>query len=179
MNRRKFLGAVVSFLKRVQESVRAHRAEKYRAGKHPLHSWDVPVDGSGEDAIWSRFGDDSFWSFYMGKPTLEDLLGKKLGAESDSAGADEQFALEHPSLAMLMMATPMMAGKRRKVCTLTIVFEDGMCKAGIRERDQSKSLWVSSGTLYGVFDALETALQDVPVRWRHIADEQSRGRAKG
>lgn len=102
------------------------------------------------------------------------------GQEPESADRvciDAKLAESYPVLNEFLTATPMLNGKRRKVATLNVVYEDGRCKVGLRERDRELSLWVSAESLGDALKALEEALNERPVQWRKVnGDYKSRGR---
>jgi len=97
---------------------------------------------------------------------FDDVFGKPRSEENDTAADDSQFRERYPVLAVMLFDTPVLGKKRRAPATLTIVCEDGVVKAGLRDRDREMSLWVSSETVGGVFAALEEALGERPVRWK-------------
>lgn len=103
---------------------------------------------------------------------FEDVFGQSGKVDRDRVLDDAAFQKQFPILYEMMTATPTIEGKRRKVCTLTIVCEDGMAKAGLKDRDRDLSLWVSAQSLGGVFTALEEALTARPVAWRRITDDR-------
>jgi hypothetical protein len=109
---------------------------------------------------------------------LDDVFGRERPSDSSSAGEDAKLASLCPTLHELLTSTPLVAGKRRTVSTLTIVVEDGVFKAGLRDRDRMLSLWVSGEGLAGALDALEEALGRRPVPWRKTPEAYSRNRPK-
>lgn len=103
---------------------------------------------------------------------LSDILGAKQNTGTPAA-ADKEVGKKYPALHLMLTATQDDEGKLRQTCTMTIVCESGLWKAGLRERDRSMSLWRSSKTLEGVYGALEEALTGGEADWRE-SDSKSR-----
>ena|ERR1039457_1111512 len=114
------------------------------------------------------FGEKAFLLEYMQMGRFHDVFNGQSKAGAVTAVNDADFEKQFPTLAALMTLQVDDDQQPRKVCTLTIVCEDGQVKAGINERDRGLSLWTSSQTLGGVFAALEEALGQRPVAWRKV-----------
>lgn len=84
----------------------------------------------------------------------------------NQAFSDPDFATKWPTLHAFLTQVQDDSGKPRKTSTVLIFTEDGHAKAVLKERDHDLSLWVTSGSLLGVFEALEEALQKRPIDWR-------------
>lgn len=126
------------------------------------------------EAVWAVFDSESFLQEYMYMSAFEGVFPDKRTEESDTVLDDLQFAERWPILCSLLTATPVIQGKRRRVATMTWVCEDGVAKAGIKDRDHDLSLWVSSTSILGCLEALEEALTERPVRWRRVTDDRYR-----
>ena len=166
----------MGFYKRVSERTAARNKAARRQAfekKYPPRYRDDELCVDGVSPIpWQvvSFDEDA----YMG--LLDDVFGRLQPQGQDCQAEDATMAEEMPTLLALMTSTALVDGKRRQTCTLTIVAEDGTWKGGVRDRDHNVSLWVSSGTLWGVLESLEKALGERPVRWRRNPDASSRTR---
>lgn len=107
----------------------------------------------------------------MGMDSFADIFGGVVRPEGAPALDDDGTGAKFPSLFRLMTVTKLEDGKRRLPCTLTIVCEDGMVKAGLRERTYGLSLWTSCGSIGGVFAALEEKINERPAQWRKLPDK--------
>lgn len=107
----------------------------------------------------------------MGLHSFKDVFGGAAKKGGEVAIEDLDFQEKFPVLAMVLTRTVADDGKPRQVCTMTVVCEDGLVKAGLRERDHNLSLWTSSQSLGGVFAALEEALTAKPPMWRKVDDK--------
>jgi hypothetical protein len=119
------------------------------------------------------FGESGYLEEFMQMSTFSDILGGAKPTVDGTAIDDAEFQAQFPTVWMLMVKTADDAGKKRQVCTLTIVCEDGQAKVGLNERNEHLSLWTSSRSIGGAFAALEEALGERPVKWRR-ADWKSR-----
>jgi hypothetical protein len=120
-------------------------------------------------------GEINYLQEYMGMSTFNEIFGGKGAVNKESAADDPEFAERFPTLHLLMTHLQNDTGGPRQVCTLTIVCEDGQVKCGINERNLGLSLWVSAGTIGGVFASLEEALQSRPVAWRRVTWKGRKG----
>lgn len=116
--------------------------------------------------IWRWANDSSHYLEILSMPKFSDLLGGAARKGQAQAVEDPTFMQEFPSLFALMAVLVDDDGKPRQGCSLTIVCEDGVVKAGLNERNHELSLWTSAETLGGVFAALEEAIGEHPPRWR-------------
>ena len=107
-------------------------------------------------------------------PSLKDLLGGAARNDLPEAVSDPELAKRFPLLNIMLTRLTDDTDKRRRPCTLTIVCEDGVVKAGLNERDHALSLWTTCQSLGGVFAALEEALGEVPPRWRRSGYEKKK-----
>jgi hypothetical protein len=166
----------MSYMKRIHEQHATWRAAaRLRARGGGSRAWaeriemcwasDVPAP-----YVLETFGED----IHMG--LLDDVFGNVRKSGGDRAADDPALSKLFPSLAEMMMATPTKDGKRRTVSTVTLVCEDGVWKAGLRDRDHAVSLWVSGDGLQGALGALEKALTERPVAWRKTPEAYNRAR---
>ena len=104
---------------------------------------------------------------------LDDVFAVVPGGVRERTAEDASFSKRCPSLFEMLTASPSVNGRRRMVSTMTVVAEDGVWKAGLRDRDHAVSLWTSGSTLQEALDALERALQERPVAWRKTPTDPS------
>lgn len=57
-------------------------------------------------------------------------------------------------------------GVARERATLMVVWEEGMWKLGLNDRECGRSCWMSGRTLFEVVESLEVALRSCNVSWR-------------
>lgn len=137
---------------------------------HERASWDVHAEWEVTSIQhWHMFkycDIETLTYEVSGMINFKDLLGGSVRVGNPRAVDDQTFELEFPTLFALMAVTIDEDGKVRKGCSLTIVCEDGVVKAGLNERNYELSLWTSSEDLGGVFVALERACCETPPRWR-------------
>jgi len=125
--------------------------------------------------LWEYGTDDQIMEYLMGM-SFKKLFGGTVRRDMETALDDADFLKRWPVLNMLLVNLKDDDGKLRLPCTLTIVCEHGMAKAGLRERNEGLNLWVSSGTIMGVFDALEEAVQADPPQWRRMPEKALQGK---
>jgi len=110
---------------------------------------------------------------------LDKVFAKASPTSSGRTIDDPEFAAEFPVLFEVLSNTEPIEGKPRVTASMMIITEDGVAKAGLRDRQTNLSLWVSSETILGVFAALEKALSQSPVPWRKVPEAfQYRGARK-
>lgn len=144
--------------------------------KHKQNPWDENDTPKMLDEYRVVFGEHLYLQRYMQMGIFEELLNGQ-GSESNGLAVDDSaFEKAYPLLYALMCRTVDDAGKQRQVATLTIVCEDGQVKCGVAERNYHLSLWISAGSLGGVFAALEGALTERPVAWRKVSWKGKGGR---
>ena len=135
------------------------------------------VSPSSTAVVLAVLYDEVFIERWSGMSVFEDAFVGSEPVSEDRVVIDERLQRDFPVLAEFLTATPIIGGKRRRVATVNIVYEDGQCKMGLRERDKDVSLWVSAPSMGEALRALEEALNERPVRWRKVnADYSSRGR---
>lgn len=97
---------------------------------------------------------------------FRDLIGKKIDGTPGRDFSDPDFAQVYPVLHQFLTQPVDDDGKPRQLASIILFVEQGVAKAGLRERDAGLSLWVSADTLLGVYEALELQLSQSPVPWR-------------
>lgn len=165
----------MSYHQRMLEVCRDHARMAIRKNKAKPRAWGEVIEvcvNTGLPAPFSAFS--SFLEVHMSLVTK--AFGGSSDPESDWGAEDPTFAENHPIVHAFLASREMIGGKRRQGATLTIVAEDSVWKAGLRDRDKQASLWVSATSVAGVFDALETALGKTPVEWRKAPENQLRNR---
>ncbi len=129
-------------------------------------------------AMWTVLSDFEFLERYLHMSIWDDVFGVAGKVDAESVLEDSGFSKQYPVLAAMLTETPTINGRRRKVCTLTIVCEDGQAKGGLKDRDRDLSLWVSCPSIGGLLAALEEALNERPVSWRRITNERFKATRK-
>lgn len=170
-------GRIMSAGKRAEAAsqwVRKSSAVKLREKKH-VHSY-VEDSPSSMAVVLAVLAEGDCFERWSGMPDFADYFKGTEPPSSDKACEDAKMEKSFPRLTMFLTATPVVNGKRRRTATLNVVYEDGQCKMGLRERDRNLSLWVSAEGMGEALQALEDALGDSPVRWRKVSEDYSRGR---
>lgn len=166
----------MSFTKRVESLFAAGQRAQRAYVRMNLESWEeceIPRCVGTVLAIPTVF---LSFNEVLHMKTLQEMFSGVRVEAGDSAAADASFEKRYPLVHMLMTATPGKGAVRRQVATLTLVCEDGMFKAGLRDRQNAVSLWVSAETFQGAFDALEVALGLPAIPWRKTQDWNTRAR---
>jgi len=169
----------MGYYKRMEERARTARrlvASRYNQKRFPVFVGDATRESS-HAILQDMFPEDFILSEVLVMPVDPSVFGAVGAASSDIAMEDEEFRRSYPVLAALLFDATTTSGSRRQTATLTIVCEDMVVKAGLRDRQMNASLWVSSKTVGGVFGVLEEALMQRPVAWRRNAVEGSYRRA--
>jgi hypothetical protein len=110
--------------------------------------------------------------------SLVDVFAGLKKAAGPLAATDPTAEGRWPTLLALLTVRDSGGKGIRQTSTLTVLAEDGVFKGGLRDRQEGVSLWVSSSSLLGVYDALEGALQATTVNWRKTPDYKPRDRQK-
>ena len=166
----------------MHDRIESHRSAQRRIASRrirqsPVRSWDI-IEPCWFECMYIYFSDDEFLYGVMLMSKVTDAFGQVGRTADGRAATDEGFAQEYPVLFEMLTSQEVIEGKPRKVCTMTVVCEDGQWKTGLRERDRDVSLWVSGGTYLESLQALEKALNERPVAWRRppATDWRSRNR---
>lgn len=69
-------------------------------------------------------------------------------------------------------------GSGRETGTLLLCVDAGCVKAWLNDRDGGRSAWLSSGSLTGLLDALESGLRDGDLEWRVAKRPQGKSARK-
>lgn len=163
---------------RIHEIQTSYKRAGNRQSRHiKIQPWDR-IDPSTMSVLEYIFSASDVLVRYFGMSEFDDIFGVVGKAQKDTAVDDQKFMEQYPILSALLTKTPTIEGKRRQTATLTIVCEDGMAKAGVRDRDRDVSLWVSAPTVLGTFTALEEALTARPVAWRRLSEHAWKGRVR-
>lgn len=105
---------------------------------------------------------------------ISKALGGAVRGASEPAAVDPALAKAYPVLSEFLTSHEVVDGKPRQTSTLIMVCEEGLFKAGLRERDRDVSLWVSAPTWGGVYQAMEKALNEPQVAWRRSPEDSKR-----
>jgi len=100
----------------------------------------------------------------------------KRRATLDSQG--QEWAANHPAIWEYLTLEQHDDGSVRQRSMLMVLVEDGVCKVCVQDRDQGKSLWVSSSSITGALAALESHLQGGTGDWRQMRDGGPNGKAR-
>lgn len=93
-------------------------------------------------------------------------------AEADSAKRQQASKVaatwlsQFPALGEYLTMTKYPDGGQRQTATVLIFCEEGQWKGCLRDRDTSRTLWVTSGSPPEVLSDLEAALQSDTAEWR-------------
>jgi hypothetical protein len=79
---------------------------------------------------------------------------------------DKDFQKECPTLYAYVAAPTWPDGSARELSTVIVFVEDGRIKGCLSDKDTGMTLWASSGTLAGLWEALEARLTGDEVDWR-------------
>lgn len=96
----------------------------------------------------------------------------KRAAEQDArkqaarSGDDTKWATAHPALHEYLTADKYPDGGLRQTATLLVFCEASEWKACLRDRDTSRTLWISSQSLPELLEALDEVLQGEDAQWR-------------
>lgn len=117
---------------------------------------------------------------------LEMALSKgnrpKAAADGPPPLKDVGFAKTYPVTWDYLTQTRWEDGSARLTATLLLFASEGILKGMLNDRDAQQTLWVASGTVMGVFAALEAALGDERADWRQDrrqVGDQARRSKKG
>lgn len=93
---------------------------------------------------------------------------EKVDKERDAlaAGHDEEMSATQPALHAYLTSLEGPDGEVRRPASLTVFFEEGMCKGVLNDRAEERSLWASSDSLAGLLAAMDGLLQGVCPPWR-------------
>lgn len=132
----------------------------------PVRPWDKDDVSLYVDESMYIFGHPRYEEEFLFMPTLKDLLGPVAGSGAGGAARDPVLEEKMPCLHMLLCAVKHDDGSKRDPAMLTVVTEQGMWKAGIKEKTLNASLWRSGETLQMALQALENALSEGTADWR-------------
>lgn len=97
---------------------------------------------------------------------LKSALGGKNAVAVDSKNSDPWLEAFAPAVTEFVTLTKGVDGKQRQTSSLTVFYEEGLCKVCLTERDYDQSLWASGPTLKEALEALELRLTAPVVEWR-------------
>lgn len=79
---------------------------------------------------------------------------------------DPGFVEAYPAIAEHLCCMAYEDGTKRQTSTVTLFVESGMLKMSLNDREEGRSLYVSSETFLGVVELLEVALMADSPPWR-------------
>lgn len=94
---------------------------------------------------------------------ISEADGAKRAVASKAAA---EWAKRYPALNEYLTLTSYPDGGQRQTATVLLFCEDGVWKGCLRDRDTSRSLWVTSGSPSEVLDDLEATLKTDTAEWR-------------
>lgn len=97
---------------------------------------------------------------------FDDAFNNGEAGTMGQAFSDPEFARSYPTLHAYLTRLDDDAGKKRITATVMIFCEDGVAKGALRERNHDLTLWMTSSSILGLFEALEEALKKRPIEWR-------------
>jgi hypothetical protein len=92
------------------------------------------------------------------------------GGGPDSLGRDDL-----PAVMEYLFLDHWEDGASRETSTLLVFVEDGRVKACLNDRQEERSLWVSSTSFLGALAALEDALRSGGADWRRSFRSKKKG----
>lgn len=95
--------------------------------------------------------------------------GKRSGSGGGTGGVPDcscEFATAYPTLAAFLSEGTWEDGAPRETGTITLLWEEGLWKAALNNRDASQSAFVSGRTLGALFEAVEKGIYDDELEWR-------------
>jgi hypothetical protein len=106
-------------------------------------------------------------------------LRKLAASAAVGSGVEDAEARARWPLLFAFIAEPTYPdGTARELATVTVFVDTGVFKACLSDRDTQQSLWASSGSLEGLWDALEGRLNDPDADWRRKAAAPALKRGK-
>lgn len=104
------------------------------------------------------------------REVVQMALKRRAAASPEGAAAkilkDPQFAKLYPSLWDHLTQSAWDDGTKRETSSILIFASEGVLKAMLRDKDAGQCLWVASGTVAGLFAALEGGCTADDADWR-------------
>lgn len=97
----------------------------------------------------------------MKRPSQESLA-----AHANTGCPDADFLRKWPSIAEYLTCTVWEGGKARLPSTLTVSMAEGMVQIALNDKDLSRSVYTTAGTLEEALDLLDGTLHEGHVPWR-------------
>ena len=170
------------------------RKRQYANHAYKAHSWETRIDGHAVCARYSWHGSSCsvevwcdfervLWRgrfhfcghipmdvFLFSKELLMGMLKKpqwkEKVADSSMALKADKLAEEYPVLWAFLSERVYADGASRQTGTLTISVEDGVCKGCLRDREESRILFVSASGLAACLDNANAAVEEDGSDWR-------------
>src|SRR5437763_1806987 len=76
------------------------------------------------------------------------------------------WSKKHPTVAEFLSSSVWPDGEPRVLGTITFLFDQGMCKAALNDRDADVSSFVSAKTFTELMEALDKGLSGYSLEWR-------------
>lgn len=90
--------------------------------------------------------------------------------------ASRQWEDTHPAIVEFMTLAALDDGQERETSMLCVLFEDGLYKVALQDRQEGQSLWVSAQSIPEALEALEARLQAGDGEWRQMRGNGERKR---
>lgn len=105
---------------------------------------------------------------------LQRLANRKVAGKRVMSCDDNDALTEFPGIMELLGSPNDADGNPRTQSSITLVFQDGVFKAGLNEKDLKATCWVSSLRLDALLAVLEAKLQSEDAEWRSWPGEQGK-----
>jgi len=103
---------------------------------------------------------------------LKRVIASEASKQEELQGQALAWATTHPALHEYLTAEKYPDGGQRMTATLLVFVEGTEWKGCLRDRDTSRTLWASAGSLLDVIETLELILQSDDAQWRKDKPQQ-------
>jgi len=103
---------------------------------------------------------------------LKRVVASETGKQEELQGPALEWATTHPALHEYLTLEKYPDGGQRQTATLLLFVEGTEWKGCLRDRDTSRTLWASAGSLLDVIETLELILQSDDAQWRKDKPQQ-------
>jgi len=124
----------------------------------PLLVWKIPRKVV--LSVWCGFHWEYLMSF-LKRASADDQARRQVASR-----AAAEWAKKYPALHEYLTMVAYPDGGKRTTSTLMLFCDDGVWKACLKDRDQARSLWITSDGPTGLLDDLEACLQGDVQEWR-------------
>jgi hypothetical protein len=103
---------------------------------------------------------------------LKRVVASEASKQEELQGPALAWATTHPALHEYLTMEKYPDGGQRQTATLLLFVEGVEWKGCLRDRDTSRTLWVTAGSLLDVIETLEVMLQSDDAQWRKDKPQQ-------